>query len=58
MRIHDAPPPKVLDEIGVDLSAALAGTSAPARRQAAPAAAAKEPSLDDDMLARLAQLKS
>ena len=49
----------MLDEIGVDLSAMLAGTSAPARREAAPAAAAAaKESLDDDMLARLAQLKS
>jgi hypothetical protein len=59
---HPPPKPQVLDEIGVDLSASLAGTSAPTKRVAAPAAAvaegAKEPSLDDDVLARLAQLKS
>jgi hypothetical protein len=48
----------VLDEIGIDLSAALAGTSAPARRVAAPAAAAEEPALGDDLTSRLAQLRS
>lgn len=49
-----------MDEIGIDIGATLAGTSAPTRRVAAPAgaAAAKEGSLEDDMLARLAQLKS
>lgn len=49
---------QVLDEIGIDLSAMLAGTSAPTRKVAAAAPAEKEGSLDDDMLARLAQLKS
>jgi hypothetical protein len=50
----------VLDEIGIDLSAALAGTSAPARRVAAPAAgaAAEEPALGDELTSRLAQLRS
>jgi hypothetical protein len=57
------PPPgarQILDEIGVDMSAALAGTSAPTRRMAAPAAAAQEgePALGDDLSARLAQLRN
>lgn len=49
---------QVLDEIGIDLSAVLAGTSVPQRRVAAPAAAAAAPAIGDDLSARLSQLRS
>ncbi|GFR49965.1 hypothetical protein Agub_g12103 [Astrephomene gubernaculifera] len=52
---------QVLDEIGVDLAAGM--KSAPRQRQAArapaaPAAAEEEGDMDDDLVARLANLKS
>lgn len=49
---------QVLDEIGIDLAASM--QSAPKQRQAARAQQQQdaEPELDDDLMARLAQLKS